>query len=62
MSKQTEDTLMAVFLEVEKLGLKKEFDVQLEKMKKQSKHKWKDISFKYEYALKRIKENHENNE
>ena len=58
MSKQTEDTLMAVHLEVKALGLQKQFDYQIQKMKKQRKHKWKDIASKYEYALKRIKENH----
>ena len=58
MSKQTEDTLMEVHLEVKKLGLQKEFESQIQRMTKQSKHKWKDIAFKYEYALKRIKENH----
>ena len=49
---------MAVHLEVKALGLQKEFDYQIQKMKKQNKHKWKDIAYKYEYALKRIKEDH----
>ncbi len=49
---------MAVHLEVTKLGLMKQFNAQLLKMKNQKKHKWIDMATKYEYALTRIKENH----
>ena len=58
MSKQTEDTLMAVHLEVTQLGLVKEFNLQLHKMQNQKKYKWIDIATKYEYALAQIKENY----
>ena len=56
MSKQTEDTMYAIYNEVEKLGLRKKFDKQLKKMQKQSQWKWKTICEKQEYALRRIKE------
>ena len=56
MSKQTEDTMYAIYIEVEKLGLRKKFDKQLKKMSNQPKHKWKTSCERQEYALKRIKE------
>jgi hypothetical protein len=56
MSKQTEDTMYAIYEEVEKLGLRKEFEKQIKKMQKQSQWKWKTICEKQEYALRRIKE------
>ena len=55
MSKNTEDTLMEVYQEVEKNNLREKFNKQLIKMSTQSKHKWKTICEKYEYALMRIK-------
>ena len=58
MSKQTEDTLMAVHLEVTQLGLVKEFNLQLRKMQNQKKYKWIDMATKYEHALAQIKENY----
>ena len=42
--------------ELEKLGLQKKFNKQIEKMKHQEKHKYKDVCERWEYALKRIKE------
>ena len=56
MSKQTEDTMYAIYNEVEKLGLRKKFDKQLQKMQKQSQWKWKTMCEKQEHALMRIKE------
>ena len=56
MSSQTEDTLYAIHTEVTQSRLKSEFDKQLKKMSKQSKHKWKTVCERWEYALKRIKE------
>ena len=55
MSKQTEDTMYAIYNEVEKLGLRKKFDKQMEKMLKQDKWKWKDICERQEHALMQIK-------
>tara|TARA_B100001769_G_C21748434_1_gene410097 strand:+ start:128 stop:298 length:171 start_codon:yes stop_codon:yes gene_type:complete len=56
MTRQQEDTMYEIYMEVEKLGLRKKFDKQMEKMSTQSKHKWKDICEKQEHALRRIKE------
>ena len=56
MTRQTEDTMYAIHTEVTQSGLKSEFDKQLKKMSKQSKHKWKTVCERWEYALKRIKE------
>ena len=56
MSKQTEDTMYAIYNEVEQKGLRKKFDKQLKKMQKQSQWKWKTVCERQEYALMRIKE------
>ena len=56
MSKQVEDTLYEIHQEVEKNGLRRNFDKQLRKMSNQSKHNHKTVSERWEYALKRIKE------
>jgi len=55
MSKQTEDTMYTIYKEVERLGLRKEFEKQMKKMQKQSKWKWKTVCERQEYALIRIK-------
>ena len=57
MSSQTEDTMYEIHTEVTQSGLKEKFDNQLKKMLKQPKHKWKTVCEKWEYALRRIKEN-----
>ena len=41
--------------ELQELGLQKQFDKQIEKMKKQDKHRYKDTKEIWEYALKKIK-------
>jgi hypothetical protein len=51
----TEDKLYEVFYEVKELGIKEEFDAQLEKMKLQTKHLHKPMHEMWEYALYRIK-------
>ena len=56
MSSQTEDTMYAIHTEVTQRGLKDKFDKQLQKMSKQNKWKWKTVCEKWEYALRRIKE------
>ena len=61
MSSQTEDTLYAIHTEVTQSGLKSEFDKQLKKMSKQSKHKWKTVCEKWEYAYSKVKKNNGHN-
>ena len=57
MSSQTEDTMYEIHTEVTQSGFKEKFDNQLKKMLKQPKHKYKTVCEKWEYALRRIKEN-----
>jgi len=47
---------MEVYLEVDKRGIKDEFEEQCKKMNSQEKHKYKTIAEKWEYALNRILE------
>ena len=54
MSKWQEDILYEITMSVNNKGLQKEFDKQLLKMRTQTKHKWKTISEKYEYAYNKI--------
>ena len=42
--------------EIERLGLRKEFDKQVEKMQYQEKHKYKDTRQVWEYALNKVRE------
>tara|TARA_R110002012_G_scaffold143315_1_gene301519 strand:- start:421 stop:606 length:186 start_codon:yes stop_codon:yes gene_type:complete len=51
----SEDRLTEVYYQVEKDGLRPIFDKQLKKMDGQSKHQYKGVAEKWEYALYRIK-------
>ncbi len=51
----SEDTLFEVYDEVQKSGLREDFDKQIKKMSGQDKHRYKTIAEKWEYALYRIK-------
>jgi hypothetical protein len=50
-----EDTVHFIYEEVEKMGGRKLFEKQLEKMSTQHKHKYKNINERWDYALYRIK-------
>jgi len=54
MSRHVEDTLMEIYLKVEKEGIRKKFDKQLKKMDTQEKHKYKEVCERWEYALRRV--------
>ena len=41
--------------ELKELGLQKKFDKQLEKMRTQDKHRYKDTREQWEYALNKVK-------
>ena len=56
MTKQTEDSMYRIYREVEEKKLRRKFDKQLKKMDTQEKHKYKEVSEMWEYALKRIQE------
>ena len=47
----SEDRLTEVYYQVEKDGLRPIFDKQLKKMDGQSKHQYKGVAEKWEYAL-----------
>ena len=55
MSKQTEDTMYQIHTELTESGLWPKFNKQLKKMDTQSKHKWKTVCERWEYALHKIK-------
>jgi len=54
MTKQSEDTMYEIYTKLEKIKLRPEFDKQLKKMESQSKHKWKDMCERWEYAYNKI--------
>ena len=56
MSRNTEDTMYEIHTELTQSGLWDKFNKQIKKMSTQPKHKWKSVCEKWEYALKRIKE------
>ena len=45
--------------ELKELGLQKKFDAQLEKMKFQDKHQYKDTRAKWIYALNKVKKSNQ---
>ena len=56
MSSQTEDTMYEIHTEITQSGLREKIDKEVKKMLKQAKDKYKTICEKWEYALRRIKE------
>ena len=50
-----EDFWWDIDYELKQLGLKKEFDSQLKKMRSQDKHKHKDTRTHWEYAYNKVK-------
>ena len=61
MTRQTEDTMYEIHTELTESKLWSKFNKQLKKMSTQEKHKYKDVCEKWEYALKRIKEDNGHN-
>tara|TARA_R100000700_G_C3035094_1_gene61884 strand:+ start:64 stop:261 length:198 start_codon:yes stop_codon:yes gene_type:complete len=55
-----EDLFWEITLEVEELGIRDKFDAQLEKMKHQEKHQYKDVRDKWDYAFQKVKKIHLN--
>jgi len=52
-----EDTYYEIYTEVRKQGISEQFYAQLEKMKRQDKHKYKDTKQLWEYAYEKVKKN-----
>ena len=49
-----EDIFWEITESINKKGLKKEFDAQLEKMKHQDKHKYKETRDRFQYAHDKV--------
>jgi hypothetical protein len=49
-----EDTYYHIYMEVREQGLTKAFDKQLEKMRTQEKHRYKDTKDMWEYAFAKV--------
>ena len=54
MTSNQEDTLYEIHNKLKELQLKPKFDKQLKKMRSQDKHKWKDMSERWEYAYGKV--------
>lgn len=57
-TKQTEDIMFSITMELEENGLRRKFDAQLKKMATQDKWKWEDVGTRWEYALQKVKNKH----
>ena len=55
-----EDLYYEITMEVEKLGLRKEFDKKLKDLRNDDKYKYIEIRDRWQIALKEIKEENEN--
>ena len=56
-----EDLFWEISQSIKDLGLQKEFDKQLEKMKTQDKHMYSDTRAQWEYAYNKVIKNEKNN-
>ena len=54
MTKNSEDTMYRIYTEVDKLGIRPQFEAQIRKMDKQEKHKWKNVCETWEYAFNKV--------
>ena len=52
-----EDIFYEITASIKELGLKKEFDAQLEKMRHQPKHRYKEVRDKWDYAYNKVIKN-----
>ena len=50
-----EDLFWEITESVNRMGIRKEFDAQLEKMRSQDKHKYKDTKDRWDYAYQKVK-------
>ena len=55
-----EDVYYEITMEVESLGLKKEFEKKLKQLRNNDKYKYSEIRDRWQIALKEIKEENEN--
>ena len=57
---QYEDIFYEITESINNLGLKKEFDAQLEKMRNQDKHRYKEVRDRWDYAYQKVIRKYEN--
>lgn len=50
-----EDLFYEITESVDRMGIRKEFDAQLEKMRHQDKHRYKETRDRWEYAYQKVK-------
>jgi predicted proteasome-type protease len=55
-----EDLYYEITMEVEKLGLRKEFDKKLKELRNDDKYKYSEIRDRWQIALQQVKEENEN--
>ena len=55
-----EDLYYEITIEVEKLGLRKEFDKKLKELRNDDKYKYSEIRDRWQIALQQVKEENEN--
>jgi len=51
-----EDLFYEITESVNRMGMKQEFNAQLEKMRSQDKHKYKEVRDRWSYAYKKIEQ------
>ena len=54
-----EDLFYEITESVDRLGIRKEFDAQLEKMRYQDKHKYRETRDRWDYAYQKVVKAHE---
>ena len=57
-----EDLFWEISSSIKEKGLQKQFDKQLEKMRTQDKHKYRDTRSSWEYAYNKVTKNEKNNQ
>ena len=57
-----EDLFWEISSSIKEKGLQKQFDKQLEKMRTQDKHKYRDTRSSWEYAYNKVIKNEKNNQ
>lgn len=53
-----EDLFYEIATTIDKEGLRKQFEAQLDKMKSQDKHRYKETRDRWEYAYKKVIQQH----
>ena len=57
-TKQTEDLMYSIVMELEETGLERQFYAELKKMQDQTEHKYKEVGERWEYAIRKVRTKH----